>query len=203
MYVKNHEREELDFVKRRRAYSVRFADWIIEQVLESSANSVAKKGYATNEEIETMLKDKAQELIPSKPVGLKRLGIDEIALLKGKDNYCAVLVDLDTSKLIGLLEIRTQEELRETLIGWGTEVLELLEEVSIDLWKGYRSLVEELMPNAQVVADRFHVMKLVNNELDSKRKQEKRQSEKNKNQPEYQEIIDGITGSKYALLKNQ
>jgi len=34
----------------------------------------------------------------------------------------------------------------------------------------YKSLVEELMPSAQVVADRFHVMKQVNNELDAERK---------------------------------
>jgi transposase len=27
------------------------------------------------------------------------------------------------------------------------------------LWNPYRNLIEELMPNAQVVADRFHVMK--------------------------------------------
>jgi transposase len=33
------------------------------------------------------------------------------------------------------------------------------------------------MPNAQVVADRFHVMIQVNQELDSQRKQEKRQLE--------------------------
>ena len=33
------------------------------------------------------------------------------------------------------------------------------------------------MPNAQVVADRFHVMVQVNQELDSQRKQEKRQLE--------------------------
>ncbi len=36
-------------------------------------------------------------------------------------------------KLIAILEKRTQEELRETLTGWGKEVLEQIEEVSIDL----------------------------------------------------------------------
>ena len=44
-------------------------------------------------------------------------------------------------------------------------MLEQIEEVSIDLWRPYKNLVEELMPNAQVVADRFHVMKQVNDEL--------------------------------------
>ena len=46
----------------------------------------------------------------------------------------------------------------KVLMGWGTQVLEQIEEVSIDLWQGYKNLVTKIMPNAQVVADRFHVM---------------------------------------------
>jgi transposase len=129
----------------------------------------------TTEEIERMLKDAASELLESKPSELKRLGIDEISLIKGKGNYCAVLIDLDKSKLIGILAGRTQSEISQVMRGWGTEVLESIEEVSIDLWKGYKNLVIELMPKAQVVADRFHVMAQINKELDSQRKREKRE----------------------------
>ena len=62
-------------------------------------------------------------------------------------------------------------------------------EVSIDLWKPYKSVVEELIPNAQVVADIFHVMKQINEELDARRKQEKRQAEKLKNKKEREQKI--------------
>jgi transposase len=31
-----------------------------------------------------------------------------------------------------------------------------IEEVSIDLWSASKNLVQDLMPNAEVVADRFH-----------------------------------------------
>jgi len=41
-----------------------------------------------------MLKDKEQECLKSKPLELKRLGIDEIAWVKGQGNYC-FLIDLD------------------------------------------------------------------------------------------------------------
>jgi transposase len=129
----------------------------------------------TTEEIERMLKDAPSEFLRSKPSELKRLGIDEISLIKGKGNYCAVLIDLDKSKLIGILAGRTQSEISQVMRGWGTEVLESIEEVSIDLWKGYKNLVIELMPKAQVVADRFHVMAQINKELDSQRKREKRE----------------------------
>jgi len=66
----------------------------IEEVLKNDIHSVAKKGVVTTEEIERMLKDAAAELLKSKTTELKRLGIDEIALIKGKGNYCAVLIDL-------------------------------------------------------------------------------------------------------------
>ncbi len=40
-----------------------------------------------------MLKELAEELIEEKPQEIKRLGIDEIALVKGQKNYCAILLD--------------------------------------------------------------------------------------------------------------
>ena len=164
----------------------------------------------TTEEIERMLKDAASELLESKPTELKRLGIDEIALIKGRGNYCAVLIDLDKSKLIGIIDGRTQAEISQVMRGWGTEVLELIEEVSIDLWKGYKNLVIELMPNAQVVADRFHVMAQINKELDNHRKREKRKVEDliktaktSEEKAKHEQVLEGLKKSKYVLLKNE
>ena len=78
-----------------------------------------------------------------------------------------------------ILEGRTKEEIKKVLLSWKVEVLGGIEEVSIDLWRGYKSLVTEIMPKAQVVADRFHVMVQVNKELDMQRKKEKRIIEQN------------------------
>ena len=201
--------EELDFIGKRRTYTKRLAHQTIKEVLDSDINSVASKGIVTTEEIERMLKDAGSELIESKPSGVKRLGIDEIALIKGQGKYCAVLIDLDTSKLLAILPSRKQEDIRKVLMEWGLQVLEQIEEVSIDLWQGYKSLVTEMMPNAQVVADRFHVMVQINKELDIARKREKRNVENaiknSKNEQEKLEkekILEGLNKSKYVLLKN-
>jgi transposase len=201
--------EKLDFVSNRRTYTKRLANTIIKSVLSSDIQSVAKQGVVTTEEIERMLSDASREL-SSKPSGLKKLGIDEIALIKGQGNYCAVLIDLETSKLITILKGRTQEEIEPILNSWGSEVLEEIEEVSRDLWNGYKTLVKKLMPNVQVVADRFHVMVQVNKELDTERKRERRQrieaSKKTKSvkkMADHKERLDGINDSKYSLLKNE
>jgi len=153
-----------------------------------------------------MLEDIAEEITEPDLSELKRLGIDEIALVKGQKNYCAVLVNLDTGKLIAILEKRTQEEFKKTLTGWGKEVLEQIEEVSIDLWLPYKNLVKELMPSAEVVADRFHVMKQINQELDEQRRAEKRavEAQKNKKQKAEKEAkLEVLKRSKYSLLKNE
>jgi len=196
-------REELNFVNKKRSYTLRLAEDIIAQVLKSNIKSVAEKSHVTTEEIERMLRDVSESCLKSKPSSLKRLGIDEIAWVKGQGNYCAVLIDLDSDKLIGILNERKQDHLREVFTQWGWEILEQIEEVSIDLWVPYKTLVQELMPNAQVVADRFHVMKQVNDELDRQRKQEKRQAEIEKNESKKSEILAGLNKSKYALLKNE
>jgi transposase len=202
--------EELEFVKERRKYTKRLAIKTIEEVLADDIRSVAKKGRVTEKEIERMLKDASKDLSKVKPIGLKRLGIDEIALIKGQGKYCAVLMDLDRSKLLMIVEGRTKEEIKKVLIEWGSEVLEGIKEVSIDLWTGYKSLATEMMPNAQIVADRFHVMAQINKELDGERKKEKRKIQaeiKETKTPEEklakETILAGITDSKYAILKNE
>jgi transposase len=106
--------------------------------------------------------------------------------------------------------VRTQAEISSVLNSWGSEVLEQIEEVSRDLWMGYKTLVKKMMPNVQVVADRFHVMVQVNKELYTQRKCEIKQvidldkkSKSPKYQAEYQEKLDGISASKYSLLKKE
>jgi len=150
-----------------------------------------------------MLKDAGANFLKEKPTELMRLGIDKIALVKGQGNYCAVMVDLDSKKPLWILESRRQSELRKVFQSWGNEILHQIKEVSIDLWLPYKSLVEELMPSAQVVADRFHVMKLVNEELDAQRKATKTQAETRKNPEEKAEILAVLKFSKHALLKNE
>ena len=198
--------EELDFVASKRTYTKRLAENILEQLKEGDILNVSRRNDVTEEEIQRMIEDIAEEITEPDLSKLKRLGIDEIALVKGQKNYCAVLVNLDTGKLIAILEKRTQEELKKTLTGWGKEVLEQIEEVSIDLWLSYKNLVKELMPSAEVVADRFHVMKQINQELDEQRRAEKRAVEapKNKKQKAEKEAkLEVLKRSKYSLLKNE
>jgi transposase len=195
--------EELSFVKKRRTYTKRLAEKVVKEVLETDVVNTGRRNRMSPAEIETILKELEEDLLKEKPRELKRLGIDEITHLKGGKNYAAVWVDLEQRKPIALLEKRNKEVITEYLLGLGSEILNQIEEVSIDLWMPYKSVVEELIPNAQVVADRFPGMNQVNDELDEKRKKEKRQAEKLKNKKERELKIEGIKNSKYPLLKKK
>ena len=144
--------EELDFVRKKRVHTLRFVESIVEEVLNSDIKNVAKRNDLSEQEIETMLKDLGQELFAEKPLNLTKLGLDEIAVVKGQKNYYVVLVDLEKRKIVGLIEKRREKEIVEYLEAWGEEILSQIEEVSIDLWKSSKNITEKLMPQAEIVA---------------------------------------------------
>jgi transposase len=71
------------------------------------------------------------------------------------------------------------------------------------MWKPYKNVSEALMSQAEVVTDRFHVMKQVNEELDEAIKQLKKSAEALKNPSERAQILSKIQTRKYLLLKNE
>ena len=132
---------------------------------------------------------------------LKRLGIDEIALRKGQGDYIVVLVDLEKRVPLGFAPFRKQEDITEVLERWGKTVLNPIIEMNIDLSINYKELVNKMLPNACVVADKFHVMKIVNQDLNAARNALRKANEENKNEIERNRVEAALKPSKYALLK--
>jgi transposase len=201
--------EVIDIKPFRRSYTVRFAIDVVERVLGSNIAAVSEQVGISEYQIQHILDDVRNILKLKKPNNLSRLGMDEFSLRKGSGSYGTVLVDLDNHDIVGLLKSRKQGEIRELFSEWGPEVLEGIKVVTIDLYKSFKSIIEEMLPDAEIVADRFHVMKQVNEELDSKRKEVRRKAkaevkkEKSKSaKAKKQKIENAIKGSKYPLLKN-
>ena len=100
-----------------------------------------------------------------------------------------------------MAESRRQEDVKNVLQGWGLEVFHQIIEVSIDLSGNYKGIVQKILPNANITADRFHVMKLVNQELNVVRNSVIKANEENPNEAEKARVIAALKQSKYALLK--
>ena len=112
-----------------------------------------------------------------------------------------MLVDLDKHELVGVVECRTHAAIDKVLDEWGEEVLSHIEEVSIDLSGNYRSLVKRRMPNAEIVADRFHVSKIVSDALNQARISARKAIREIEDEKTRARLEDVIKNSKYALLK--
>jgi transposase len=192
--------EKLDFVGHKKGYTHRYAEKIAQEVIASDVSNVAKNNGLSNDEVNSMLSEVAKRVMPIDVKNLKRLGIDEISLVKGQGKFIVVLVDIDTGKLIGLVKERKQKEIEAEMKKWGQEVLTQIEEVSIDMTGNYKSLVKKICPNASVTVDRFHVAKIVHNELNQARIEQKKIAASLEKE-EREKIFNSLNGNKYTLLK--
>lgn len=96
---------------------------ITEQVIHSDVNNVAKNNGLTKVEVWSMVMFIAESVMPINVEQLKRLGRDEISLVKGQGKLIVVLVDLDTHKLVGLVSSITQSEIEKVRRQWREKVL--------------------------------------------------------------------------------
>ncbi len=106
---------------------------------------------------------------------------------KGKGSFVTVVSDIEGGNLIEMIDSHCQQDIVEVLMRQPLKVREQVEEVSVDMWGGFPKVIKQVFPNAQLVIDRFHVMKAVNKDLNKLRRG------------------IGITerGSKYLLLSNR
>jgi transposase len=70
----------------------------------------------------------------------------------------------------------------------------------MDMTGNYKSLVKKLCPNAEVTIDRFHVTKMIHEELNQARIEQKATA-KFLNAKDRAKLFDSLKGSKYTLLK--
>lgn len=173
-----------------------------QEVVNSDLRSVAKRHKLTEDQVESMINQISREILPIDLEELKRLGIDEITLVKGQGKFIIVLVDLDTGKLIGLIQERKAKNLEEYLTSWGEKILEQIEEVSIDLYRMYETVIKKVCPKAVIIVDRFHVTKLLHQELNQGRIDQKKTAEALEIKPR-QQLLSSLKGGKYILLKRE
>ena len=87
------------------------------------------------------------------------LGIDEHFFTR-KQGFATTLVDLKNHKVFDVVLGRSEPSLRQYLSRLpGRDQVKV---VVMDLSETYRQIVRQYFPNAKIVADRFHVVRLVN-----------------------------------------
>jgi len=80
-----------------------------------------------------------------------------------------VVSDIDKGSLLEVIDSHKSDEIIAVLKQQPQAMREQVKEVSVDMWGGFKKVINEVFPNALIVIDRFHVMKLVNQALNKLR----------------------------------
>jgi len=109
------------------------------------------------------------------------LGIDEIALLKGHRDFVAVISARSDDGQLHVLAV-LPDRLKTSVVAWlktiPAAIRARITTVCTDIWEGYITAVEEVLPQARIVIDRFHVARHYRDGVETLRKQELRRLKK-------------------------
>jgi transposase len=185
--------EPLGFVDSGKSYTQRQSKWVFELCTQQPFSEVGALINMSPKMVENMYFFYASSRLNIKErfKNVKRLGIDEISHRKGKKDFCCVLTDLDRGIELDILPTRKKEDIIAYFKELGTQICYQIQVVACDIWEPYISLAKQCFPNAMVTLDRFHVVKLLNDGLDTFRKTLRKASPK----------IDEYKKLKWVLFK--
>jgi transposase len=124
---------------------------------------------------------------------IERVGLDEKSFGRGH-HYGTVLSDLDNSRVLEVVEHREQASAERALCALPRAQLDKIKVVALDMWPAFMGAAAVCVPQADLVHDRFHVVKHLNDAVDTVRKQEHAELSSSSQ--------DWLTGRKYLFLKN-
>jgi transposase len=106
------------------------------------------------------------------------MGLDEMALKKGRDDLIVLVTSKQPEEELRLLAVLPDRK-KETVIAFlrtiPEPVRETITEVCIDMHEGYANGVKEVLPGVPLVVDRFHMAKAYRECADNLRKSEMRE----------------------------
>ncbi len=123
------------------------------------------------------------------------IGIDEVALKKGHRDYVAIItmpLEGGGVSVLGVLEDRKKETLKAFLEAIPARLRRTISRVCTDMHEGFVRAIEEELPRAKVIVDRFHVARSYRDCAEEARKQEMRRLKKEVSEQEYAEEFSGV-----------
>jgi transposase len=135
-----------------------------------------------------------EELLPKNRFkGLEYIGVDETSYKRGH-RYITVVTNLVTGGVVWMGEGKSAETLGQFFADLGPKQSKRLKLVAMDMSEAYLNAVADHAPQADIVYDRFHVVKLLLDAID-----EVRRIEVNKLTGDQRKALKG---TRFSLLRN-
>jgi transposase len=120
----------------------------------------------------------------------EHLSIDEKSFQKGH-NYATVLSHPQSGRVLDVVGERTKKACKKLMNRALTaKQRKSVKTISMDMWQAFIGMAEEKLPQAEIVHDKFHLIKYLNEAIDKVRRREVKHHAELKN-------------SRYAMLKNE
>jgi transposase len=157
--------ERLPEVDDKRQMTARLIQWMGKTSIKKTFASIAEDIGVTEGTVKAVFNDYVNAL--EKQVRFetpKWMGMDEIHLIKPR----GVITNIENNTVVDVLPNRNKDTIIKYL--QGLENKESIKVCAIDMWAPYRDAVKEVLPHVSIVIDKFHVVRMANNALDTVRK---------------------------------
>lgn len=165
--------EKYDWLERKSKTTKAFDRYLNRQLINSTVEDVSKKESINYDIVESSLNRMVKTDVDwNEYHDLSTIGIDEIALKKGHDNYLTIISTKDkhgTLSVIGILPNRLKETVQSFLQSIPDRLKETVKTVCTDMYDGFVNAAAEVFGNRAIVVDRYHVSKLYREPLDQLR----------------------------------
>jgi transposase len=102
---------------------------------------------------------------------VKYVGVDKKSFLKGQ-NYVSVLTDLGQGRVLEVVPGRTEESAVQLWKSLADSQRKRGKAVAMDMWQPFVQAGQKIVPKADIVFDKFHIPKHLNEAVDTVRRQE-------------------------------
>jgi transposase len=188
--------ERLDFLARNPRYTARFVSQVARLCLIAPLGAVAAIAELAWHTVRGIFESvaKAELALDTPPSDLRKIGVDEKSWRHGR-RFCTVVTDLQTGRVVWVGEGRSKAALENFFAWLGKRGCARIEACAIDLADFYEAAARKHCPNAKIVYDRYHVVKLLLEALNDVRKHVVREAQ------------DGdrslVTNKKWILLSHE
>lgn len=188
--------EKLDWLADYPFSTKRFAFYVGRRCRDSTIRDVAEELHLDWKTVKALEMQYLREQVRRVGApGPKLIGLDEVSIRKGHD-YRIVVSDLGRKRPIWFGgQDRSEASLGLFFTGLGPKKSKRIRLAVMDMWKPFRNSTQKHAPQAAILFDKFHVMRHLNEALDTVRKSEyARLSGKDR---------QFIKGQKYTLLSRK
>ena len=164
--------ENNPLIHRYQHFSSRFHKEIFKEFVSIQSFSSISKRFRVSVTSIMRWFDNVSYSLPKLP---ESIAIDEFRGNAGGEKFQCNLSDPVSHKVIDILPNRTSEDLCKHFLKYTYKDRAKVKKVVMDLSTLFRSVVKTIFPEAKIIADKFHVIRVVINSLENVRKRIQRQ----------------------------